>query len=134
MEKSQPRKPLAIPTVSAILSDGSIVELVFRAEARLTLFAIYSSGRWTLQHEVKIENEPRIVPFSPRNNLIWNRRVQRTAVLAAARRLRKRQDTRPPYDRLALLQGVLRKRRLDGPPAESLVQHNGRHVTNCLAN
>ena len=75
MEKSQPRKPLAIPTVSAILSDGSIVELVFRAEARLTLFAIYSSGRWTLQHQVKIENEPAIVPFSPRNNLIWNQVV-----------------------------------------------------------
>jgi len=68
----QPPKHKGVPTVSMILPDGSAVELVFQLEARKTLFAIYSAGRWTLQPQLEIEKGVRFVPFSPDNNLIKN--------------------------------------------------------------
>ena len=75
MEEDHARKHRGIPTVSAILSDGSIVEMVLRSEPKLTLFAVYSSGRWTLQQQLDIDKEGRFLPFSPRNNLISNQVV-----------------------------------------------------------
>jgi hypothetical protein len=44
-----PNKKRVVPTASAILDDGTIVEMVFRPDLRRTLFAIFSVGRWTLQ-------------------------------------------------------------------------------------
>ena len=38
-----------VPTASAILDDGTIVEMVFQPKQRRTFFAIYNAGRWTLQ-------------------------------------------------------------------------------------
>ena len=50
MESSdQLNKKRIVPTASAILDDGTIVEMVFRPDLRRTLFAIFSAGRWTLQ-------------------------------------------------------------------------------------
>lgn len=43
-----------VPTASAVLDDGMIVEMVYRPDLRQTLFAIYSAGRWTLQDVVDI--------------------------------------------------------------------------------
>jgi hypothetical protein len=57
------------------LSDGSILELVFRPEAKRTLFAVYNAGRWTLQRDVEIDDGSRLLPFSPQNNLISNQVV-----------------------------------------------------------
>ena len=65
-------KKRIIPTASAILDDGAIVELVFRPELRRTLFAVYSAGRWTLQDAMALGPDARLVPFSPNNNLIKN--------------------------------------------------------------
>jgi hypothetical protein len=67
-----PEKGTVIPTVSALLTDGTVVELVFQSEERRTMFALYSAGRWTLRSHLEIEKASRLVPFSPDNNLIKN--------------------------------------------------------------
>ena len=61
-----------VPTASAILDDGVIVEMTFRPDLRRTLFAIYSAGRWTLQDAIDIGPDVKLVPFSANNNLIKN--------------------------------------------------------------
>lgn len=63
----QPNKGQIVPTASAILDDGTIVEMVYRADLRRTLFAIYSGGRSTLQDAIDIGFDARLVPFSPNN-------------------------------------------------------------------
>jgi hypothetical protein len=60
------------PTTSAILDDGSLVELVFQPGQRSTCLAVYSAGRWTMQEDVDLDGVTRLVPFSPENNLIKN--------------------------------------------------------------
>ena len=65
-------KKRIVPTASAILDDGTIVEMVFRPDLRRTLFAIFSAGRWTLQDAIDLGSDARLVPFSANNNLIKN--------------------------------------------------------------
>ena len=57
---------------SSILDDSTIVEMVYRPDLRRTLFAVYTSGRWTLQDAIDIGPDAKFVPFSPNNNLIKN--------------------------------------------------------------
>jgi len=61
-----------VPTASAILEDGTIVEMVFQPQQRRTSFAIYSAGRWTLQDAIDLGSGAWLSPFSPNNNLIKN--------------------------------------------------------------
>src|SRR5207248_316767 len=65
-------KQQVVPTASAILEDGSIVEMAFHPDRRQTVFAIYNAGRWTLQERIDIGPDTALVPFSPNNNLIKN--------------------------------------------------------------
>jgi hypothetical protein len=66
------KKTQILPTASAILDDGSLVELLFQPERRKTFLAIYAAGRWTLQERIDLDHDTRLVPFSPWNNLIKN--------------------------------------------------------------
>jgi hypothetical protein len=59
-----------IPTASAVLRDGSLVELMYRPDERSTCFAIYRDGGWSTDREVSDGGEGLLVPFSPDNNLI----------------------------------------------------------------
>jgi hypothetical protein len=61
-----------IPIVSELLEDGTIIELVYRPQDRLTLLATFNAGRWTLQSHIDVSERHRLVPFSPNNNLIKN--------------------------------------------------------------
>jgi hypothetical protein len=61
-----------MPTVSWCLPDGTLIELLYRPDERQTLFALCSAGRWTLQTHIDLEDNARLVPFSPDNNLIKN--------------------------------------------------------------
>src|SRR6516165_6567324 len=63
-----------IPTVSRCLPDGTVIELLHDPEARTTAFALWANGQWIIEREVTIAGE-RLVPFSPRNNLIRNEAV-----------------------------------------------------------
>ena len=67
--------PKEIPTVSQILSDGSIVELLYRPKTRSTAFAVWRRGEWSLERQVDLADGTRLVPFSPDNNLIKNEAV-----------------------------------------------------------
>ena len=70
--KPEQQKKQIVPTASAILEDGTIVEMAFQPEQRRTFFAIYNAGRWTLQDGVDLGSDARLVPFSPNNNLVKN--------------------------------------------------------------
>jgi hypothetical protein len=69
---TEEKKQQIVPTASAILEDGTIVEMTFQPEQRRTFFAIYNAGRWTLQDAIDLGSDARLAPFSPNNNLIKN--------------------------------------------------------------
>lgn len=77
MDKNQltQSKSQIIPTTSATLEDGTLVDLVYQSSRRKTLLAIFSAGRWSLQESVKAGVGRLLVPFSPTNNLIANEAV-----------------------------------------------------------
>ena len=54
------KKKQIIPTASAILEDGSIVEMVFQPKLRRTFLAIYNAGRWTLQDAIELGSDARL--------------------------------------------------------------------------
>jgi hypothetical protein len=72
---TEEKRTQILPTASAVLEDGTMVELIFRPDLRRTLLAIYTAGRWTLQEKVDLAGDVRLVPFSPGNNLIKNEAV-----------------------------------------------------------
>ena len=72
METNGQDKQSIVPAASAILDEGTIVEMIFRPDLRRTLFAIYNAGRWTLQDAIDLGSDARLVPFSANNNLIKN--------------------------------------------------------------
>src|SRR2546426_4651170 len=63
------KKQTARPTVSAILPDGSLAEMVYRENR--TLFCISRDGAFRYETNLLV-NGLRLVPFSPRNNLLSN--------------------------------------------------------------
>jgi hypothetical protein len=63
------KQSAAIPTASAVLDDGSIVEMVFRPEGGQTLFAHWKDGVCSYVPFLDASSE-RLVPYSPRNNLL----------------------------------------------------------------
>jgi hypothetical protein len=71
-DNTDENKKTIIPTASAVLDDGTLVEMAFQPKQRRTLFAIYNAGRWTLQDAIDLGSDARLVPFSPNNNLVKN--------------------------------------------------------------
>jgi hypothetical protein len=65
------KDPRAIPTVSTILDDGAIVEMVYRPEEHRTGFVISDGTSWRYEPALHL-NGLRLVPYSPHNNLIRN--------------------------------------------------------------
>lgn len=59
------------PACSAVLEDGTLVELVFRRDTRTTGFVTYRAGDVDEVSVIELPNGAgRLVPFSPRNNLL----------------------------------------------------------------
>src|SRR5579864_1195594 len=50
----------------------TLIELLYRPDEHRTALALYSAGRWTVQHHIDIDDKRRLAPFSPDNNLIKN--------------------------------------------------------------
>src|SRR3989441_4790877 len=65
------KKQGARPTVSTVLADGSVVEMVYRPEERRTLFCVSKEGEHRYEPNI-LDNGHRLVPYSPRNNLLVN--------------------------------------------------------------
>src|SRR5216683_1379114 len=64
------RKERHIPAVSAVLGDGTILETVVDREAKRTSFVLAKDGEWQSADSVPIDSSARLVPYSPRNNLL----------------------------------------------------------------
>ena len=62
----------AVPTVSDVFDDGSILEMVYRPEEKLTAYVLWKDGEWKFESSVSINPLRRLVPYSPNNNLIKN--------------------------------------------------------------
>jgi hypothetical protein len=65
------KKQAAQPTVSVVLPNGSIAEMVFNPEENGTRFCVSKDG--DVRYETSlVVNGQRLVPYSPRNNLLTN--------------------------------------------------------------
>lgn len=63
----------AVPTVSRICEDGTLIELVYDKLARKTALAVSRfGGLWNIEQSVRIETGETLVPYSAQNNLIAN--------------------------------------------------------------
>ncbi len=63
------KKDTARPTVSTVLPDGSLVEMV--CQENRTLFCVSKDGAFRYETNLLV-NGQRLVPYSPRNNLLTN--------------------------------------------------------------
>lgn len=70
-EAQQAPKQHVKPIVSAVLADGTIAETVFRPKERRTLFVVGREGELRHEASLLVDGE-RLVPYSPRNNLLLN--------------------------------------------------------------
>jgi hypothetical protein len=59
------------PTVSAVLPDGSLVEMLYRPGENRTLFCVFKDGEIRYERNILIDGR-RLAPYSPRNNLLTN--------------------------------------------------------------
>jgi hypothetical protein len=65
------KKESARPTTGAILPDGSLAEMLYRPEEARTLFCVAKDGE--IRYEMSLlASGQRLVPYSPRNNLLTN--------------------------------------------------------------
>jgi len=65
------KKQSARPTVSTTLSDGALVEMLYRPQEHQTLFCVWRNGEWRHENSL-LDKGLRLVPYSPDNNLICN--------------------------------------------------------------
>jgi len=63
------KKQEARPTVSTVLPDGSLAEMV--CQENRTLFCVSKDGAFRYETNLLV-NGQRLVPYSPRNNLLTN--------------------------------------------------------------
>lgn len=74
-EKTAAGKRDGKPTVSCILSNRALVELLYDPQAHTTALAVWHGGQWTIERKIQTPEGERFVPFSPDNNLIKNEAV-----------------------------------------------------------
>ena len=61
------KKEAARPTVSSVLPDGSLAEMVYQENR--TLFCVSKDGDFRYETNLLVSGQ-RLVPYSPRNNLL----------------------------------------------------------------
>jgi hypothetical protein len=69
-KRVEEKKPEVIPTVSAVLPTGELVEMVYDAVAGKTQFVCGTADAWGFEASVDASPSERLVPYSPSNNLI----------------------------------------------------------------
>jgi len=67
---AKPDRKQGTPTVSAVLSDGQLVEMVFDPIERRTRFVLWQDGVWHFEQIVRASAGERLIPYSAQNNLI----------------------------------------------------------------
>lgn len=67
----QPEKKAAVlPTVSAVLDSGELLEMVYDPRTRSTQFVVGTAEAWTYAPSHELSASERLVPYSPANNLV----------------------------------------------------------------
>ncbi len=62
-----------VPTISRVLEDGTLIELIYDPLASTTAFAIgRRDGTTAIEASITLPTGERLVPYSPKNNLIAN--------------------------------------------------------------
>ncbi len=59
-----------IPTASAVLADGSLLEMVYNRETSTTAFVLFRDGAWSVVSSHALSDGRVLAPFSPLNNLL----------------------------------------------------------------
>jgi hypothetical protein len=70
IEKAKSDRNIA-PTVSAVLQDGTLVEMVYRREERRTLLCTSKEGQVRYEPSI-VDDGKKLAPYSPENNLLKN--------------------------------------------------------------
>ncbi|MGH9461338.1 MAG: hypothetical protein ACRD1X_08970 [Vicinamibacteria bacterium] len=68
--KSERKGPRAIPTVSAVLENGALIEMVHWPNEARTAFVVWEKGAWRLSERVELGPRRLAVPYSPHNNIL----------------------------------------------------------------
>lgn len=71
-DKSGDDRRRAVPTVSAVLPTGGLVEMVYRSRERESGFIVWEDGTWRPEARIAIDPSRHLVPYSPDNNLLVN--------------------------------------------------------------
>jgi hypothetical protein len=69
-EQDDARRERVIPTASAVLDSGEIVEMIFRPSSRETRFLVSKADEISEERSILLPSGERLVPFSPGNNLL----------------------------------------------------------------
>ena len=69
-DKTLPDRERGTPAVSAVLSEGRLVEMVFDPVERRTRFVLWQDGAWRFVPVVRAPAGERLIPYSAHNNLI----------------------------------------------------------------
>jgi hypothetical protein len=64
------QKERRVPTASAVLADGSLLEMIHNPDAGTTSFVLSNEGEWSIVPDHVIHGDRLIVPFSANNNLL----------------------------------------------------------------
>jgi hypothetical protein len=74
-KKEGEKKPAILPTASAVLDSGELVEMVYNPASRQTQFVVGSGEEWRYEESVLLSPAERLVPYSATNNLVKHRVV-----------------------------------------------------------
>jgi len=69
-QEKRERRPRIVPTVSARLDSGEVVELVYKPRERQTRFLVWKDGDVREKRRLRHLDDRLLVPFSPENNLL----------------------------------------------------------------
>lgn len=69
---NEARRPRSIPTVSAVLPSGALVEMLYDPTASRSGFVVWEHGAWRIEPSIALDPGREIVPYSPHNNLLRN--------------------------------------------------------------
>lgn len=69
-KREEVKKPAALPTASAVLPSGELVEMVYDPVARETQFVCGTGDAWGYEESVLASPAERLLPYSPTNNLV----------------------------------------------------------------
>ena len=74
-DKQPEKKPAVLPTASAVLDSGELVEMIYDPAGRKTQFVIGFGEEWRYEDSILASPSERLVPYSPTNNLVKHRVV-----------------------------------------------------------